>query len=655
MRIRLRKRRLSFLSSSLVSPLRAPTTALWPFPPKRFSRNALVSAGTLGLDDGDGRVIAFGDFDGDHFVDVITLASDQHTISVHLWNHDDFSFRRFASFRHPQRVYNVVPGDYTHDGKLDLLVMAQGASNSQLSLYVYVSMPGGGFSTNPLELPPSTLAQPIPFDSDGQMRIDLLGVQPGIPQLAMWKNVWNVSDPSGPLYEITNAPFSGPRCRIANPHSNAAVDLNGDCVAGSYSHIFLVCDDGPGQKSFQVWVSNPDGNYTLAQSGSLPIDTQSVVFADMDRDGAIDLLITTCTTVSRSTGLGTNCALNIAYNTQLPLCASSSSFPLASNPAAAAPCRNPAALCVADPNFSFSFSGPNYVSVPISDLLEGDPKLHVLDTSFSPSQPILPRPGDANLDGFPDLLLVAEGRVHLLLSVPCGRGVPGCSVEGARRGWREMRKGVDTLSSITDARVAVFVDLDEDGTLDVMVRRTGEQGAGRVLFIQNNFDYDAFFMKAILLNGACSSGWCQPENSSLARYPPSGASTSGVSYKYTILDTSGRRSAAQVPQLPQTSYQSLNTPYAFFELFAGAAHGRIAALEMVIPNSKIVINPGTTPDEWHKELYLRPGQWIPWVGVTVLGSMVALAGVVLVLHLNEKREDEMERRRASHHINFDAL
>lgn len=44
----------------------APTTALWPFQPKRFSGNALVSAGTLGLDVGDGRVIAFGDFNGDH-------------------------------------------------------------------------------------------------------------------------------------------------------------------------------------------------------------------------------------------------------------------------------------------------------------------------------------------------------------------------------------------------------------------------------------------------------------------------------------------------------------------------------------------------------------------------------------------------------------
>jgi len=228
-----------------------------------------------------------------------------------------------------------------------------------------------------------------------------------------------------------------------------------------------------------------------------------------------------------------------------------------------------------------------------------------------------------------------------------------------------LRKGVDPLTGITDARVAVFVDLDEDGTLDVMVQRTGAQGEGRVLFVQNNFYYDAFFMKAILLNGACSSGWCSPENSSLAPYPPSGASTSGVSYKYTILDTSGGRSAAQVPQLPQTSYQALNTPYAFFglgrttnyieNLFAGAARKRVAALEMVIPNSKLVINPGQAPDEWRKELYLRPGQWIPWVGVTVLGTMVALAGVVLVLHLNEKREDELERRRSSHHINFDAL
>ena len=135
--------------------------------------------------------------------------------------------------------------------------------------------------------------------------------------------------------------------------------------------------------------------------------------------------------------------------------------------------------------------------MPIKDIIQDGARLQVLDTSFSPTQPVVPRTGDANLDGFPDLLLVTDGRVRLLLSTPCGRGVPGCSAMGARRGWREVTKGVEPLTSVTDARSAVFLDMDEDGTLDVMVQRTGAQGAGRVLFVQNNFYYDAFFMKAI--------------------------------------------------------------------------------------------------------------------------------------------------------------
>ena len=36
----------------------------WPFPKKRFTKNSLLDAGSLGLT-GDVRVVAFGDFDGD--------------------------------------------------------------------------------------------------------------------------------------------------------------------------------------------------------------------------------------------------------------------------------------------------------------------------------------------------------------------------------------------------------------------------------------------------------------------------------------------------------------------------------------------------------------------------------------------------------------
>ena len=52
-------------SLALLALLIAPHVAyaIWPFPTKRFTGNAFLEAGSLGL--GDGRVAAFGDFDGD--------------------------------------------------------------------------------------------------------------------------------------------------------------------------------------------------------------------------------------------------------------------------------------------------------------------------------------------------------------------------------------------------------------------------------------------------------------------------------------------------------------------------------------------------------------------------------------------------------------
>jgi integrin alpha FG-GAP repeat containing protein 1 len=180
---------------------------------------------------------------------------------------------------------------------------------------------------------------------------------------------------------------------------------------------------------------------------------------------------------------------------------------------------------------------------------------------------------------------------------------------------------------------------------------------------------------------------------------PFGVSYSGATYKYTILDTSGKRSAAQIPQLPQTSYHSLLTPYSFFglgrtnnyieNLFVGStrkvqkaklqhmytrepAHvdqevelrgakflqQRVPApvngstapaprvgeglhyisMEGVIPNSKVVIIPPSAPGvgEWKRELYLRPGEWIPWVTITLVVSTVILGLTVWIFHWNER-------------------
>lgn len=63
-------------------------------------------------------------------------------------------------------------------------------------------------------------------------------------------------------------------------------------------------------------------------------------------------------------------------------------------------------------------------------------------------------------------------------------------------------------------------------------------------------------------------------------------------------------------------------------------------MEGVIPNSKVVIIPpagnSNSESDWRRELYLRPGEWIPWVTLTVVVATILLAIIVFVLHLNEK-------------------
>jgi integrin alpha FG-GAP repeat containing protein 1 len=108
-----------------------------------------------------------------------------------------------------------------------------------------------------------------------------------------------------------------------------------------------------------------------------------------------------------------------------------------------------------------------------------------------------------------------------------------------------------------------------------MVQRTGEQGQGNVFFVQNNFYYDAFFLKAIgkssmsclfpfanvsyqfstvavqvdgvTLRTAAVSMYVLPSSFCVFSYilpQPFGVSYSGATYKYTVLDTTGQRAAA---------------------------------------------------------------------------------------------------------------
>ncbi|KAN0066109.1 hypothetical protein ACQY0O_000203 [Thecaphora frezii] len=714
-----------------LSALLPSINALFGFGDKRFKYEGLIDAGSLGLGGLDGQVVAWGDWNGDQFLDAITLESGRITISVRQWNHKAFGFDSLpaASVTLPSGsvVHNVVAADLNYDGRLDLLVMHQTSRSAsrEMAMSVYLgTLDGKGFQPQPIHLPSSTLAQPLSIDATGDMQMDLLGhpfssSSSSDASIKLWRNLLadaNRTDPDA--FDIVDAPLiasdgSVPRCTLSNPHSSAYVDLNGDCLAD----LFLVCGTA-GDLSYQIWTANkpkakdsePPG-FKFAASGRLPPGTGALSFADMDRDGTIDVVFPSCDSD------GSNCFVNVAYNRQIPLCSIKSDGLFGSGPgsnsvnasqkkkrqlrnAAAAElqereepllCRDPQDLCVADDTFRFDFGvrddNADLLRIPLK-ALTGDDRILMVD-GLAPSGWTLPvalQLGDFNKDGHPDIALLTvpssrgrggsndknglgETRVHLLQNEACdavaasGKPPTWCKPDrGDSRTFVRIREGADILDALSDVRSVSWIDVDEDGTLDLLLQRTpnggdGKDGRRTVTFIQNNYFYDAFFLKSLTLNGACQS-FCEPRDQ--PRFRPWGTNYGGASYKFTVLDPNGIRRAQQVGQLPQTSYRTLLTPYSYFglgrtnnyveSLFIGSTRRQrehYLAVEGIIPNSQVVINPwqggessavgeGGDPGSWTKQLYLSPGDWIPWVTVVLITTIVGLAAVVVVLHVNER-------------------
>ncbi|KAG1779124.1 hypothetical protein EV702DRAFT_1044074 [Suillus placidus] len=167
--------------------------------------------------------------------------------------------------------------------------------------------------------------------------------------------------------------------------------------------------------------------------------------------------------------------------------------------------------------------------------------------------------------GFPDLLFIVSNpsdqsrTPKLLLSETCAKGLGGCDEKGNdRRGFELITKGAEPLEAVKDSRFWIWTRIE-------MASRSKA-----LLFVQNNFYYDAFFLNAIVMDGA---------RSQTVRHIPSYRCSSWA-----------------------TSYHSLLTPYSFFglgrtnnyieNLFVGSTkhtQEHFINMEGVIPNSRVVI------------------------------------------------------------------
>nr|CAG4649201.1 EOG090X03KG [Scapholeberis mucronata] len=566
-----------------------------------FSVSLLVyslSSGVLGLDYTDkvfegkpyGLLAAFGDFNSDKLTDVFVVENHQHSFGVLLAYPEPPFLRREHLECHfdEEFIVGLIPGDFDGDGAMDVLVVSQ-AKKGHHTFSIHVAWG----SLTKLECPNHekpllhTMGHPLVLDYNGDMISDLFALDPDGLR-TFW--IFNSSR------QIDHQFVMHSNNTLRLPHSHAYVDVDGDMS----TDLFLT-----GETSFEVWHLNGSGDATLTQRIPLPVQDAAIIgqsiFVDVNFDGKLEHLVPVC----------------VDYK-----CQNSSFYLYTDNEWGLVPCN------LKDP------SGKTWTFQKL------DP------TSFYQNT-LTARSGDFNLDGYPDLLvtLCHEDQVRaVLLENTADPGKIG----------RQFVPRWDVLSEWnTTSVMATMYDIQEKGILDVLLvhRSPSSNGQLEMAAYKNTLDYDANFIKVLVLTGRCYT------NCSHGRIPY-GTNLPGPSISYRTTHPNGEYQLACSSQLSQSAYNALQLPYTLFGLARSPNFLEVLSVSLnynptsasrewtqIIPNSQMIIIPTLDPSSrhWLNKLFVTPSRAIVLSAAALGGFGFLLAIVVTVLHARERRADKLEQ------------
>lgn len=184
--------------------------------------------------------------------------------------------------------------------------------------------------------------------------------------------------------------------------------------------------------------------------------------------------------------------------------------------------------------------------------------------------------------------------------------------------------------------------------------------------LKNNFEADAYFVKVMVLSGLCSND-C-PED-----VKPFGVNQPGPYVMYTTVDSNGYLKNASAGQLSQSAHFSLQLPYTVLglgrsanfldHLFVGIPRPlgetdvRKQEWTAIIPNSQLIVipYPHNKPSSWSAKLYLTPSNSVLLTAIALIGVCVFILVIIGILHWQEKKADDREKRQEAHRFHFDAM
>ncbi|CAH0380531.1 unnamed protein product [Bemisia tabaci] len=573
-----------------------------------------------------GLPAAFGDFNSDELTDLFTIRRYENgkgsSVEILLASDSEPLLRPdkklVCSFEN-HVITSVVPGDFDHDVMMDVLVTAENTADSGDShIYVYVHKGSLKAIDCADEAYPliKMKSQPIAVDYNKDMVIDLFGEDEDGKRM-FWvfpaNFSKNESPPSYPLSNSTEEPFR-------KVHSNAFIDLNSDSDADLYI---------TSQKHLEIWYRSYNGSFIKNTSENVANSNRVVgqtLFLDFQSTGELHQLVPICT--KNSDGLGCKSSeIHIflpANGTKM------SSEPLTVN-----------FVNQAKQKWSFSYDEHS--------------KDHYLNA-------ITLRAGDFNMDGFPDLLATLSPendssfkQTFLLENIECT--TCGLFQRTFAVRWSALS------ASNNNTVLGVFYDFFQDGILDVIFV---SQINNKVTAFRNNPDYDANFLKAMVISGVRQNFEALPTGPLGKKYRTYGTNLPGPTISYKTTTPEGQPQIASSAQLPQSAHYSLNLPYTIFGL--GRSPNFIDSLTVhflgsqrswnqLIPNSQIIVIPYplANPNSWRTQLFVTPSKIILQSVFALLGTCLLISAIIAVLYWKERKEDKREKLQQAHRFHFDAM
>ncbi|KOC62579.1 T-cell immunomodulatory protein [Habropoda laboriosa] len=564
----------------------------------------------------DGMPAAFGDFNSDELTDVFMLRENGTTVEIFLAAEQEPLLRPSSdlscTFR--RTVVGIVPGDFDGDVFMDVLVITFDREN-QLS-YGYILWGGNGRLNCTNEDPPliKMRGQPLALDYNQDMIIDLFGLDVEYRR-TFW--VFDQSRGTPKSVPMNTSRELGPHPPISQPHSNAYLDLNNDFLADLVVTM---------SKSFEIWLGISNGfefqesipfpyGITLEENFSGVIG--QTLYLDVELTGKMDLL--------------------------LPLCFDDA-------------CTNSTIMMYSD----------NWYNLQVN-FRDGDNVLwgFVKPDGQRYTDTITLRGGDFNMDGYPDLLATLKStngkqkRSYLLENVACD------SCVNFTRKFEVKWQALNPFHNET--AMAVFYDFYQDGILDViLVEVDKSSNTYRTAAFKNSLDYDANFVKVMVLTGRNNSMYPISPGSLGKKKRTYGTNLPGPSIAYRTTTQDGSPRNAIAAQLPQSAHFSLNLPYTTFGLgrtpnFVDAltigVAGRSREWPQIIPNSQMVVipNPILEPSRWKAQLFVTPSKLILLSAAALTGTCGLISLIIVALYWKERREDKIEKLQEAYRFHFDAM